>query len=219
MEMITIGGREYKLVIEYKDNKNLYLKVNGNILKVTCNRRVSKDYIYSFIRKKEKWILSRSNTNKVGIENGRIHYLGKAYRIRHIKDYSNHYEIDDEYIIFYTLVYDEQYFLKLFYDRESGELVNIINKYYDFCYNNLARYNIRYPSVEIKYYKSRWGSCNYIRGKISMNITLIHFSEAVIKSVLLHEFAHLVHHNHSRDFYALLLSIMPDYRQIQKELK
>jgi len=219
METIKVGNVEYKLIIEYKNNKNLYLKVKDDVLKVTCNYRVSKDYIYKFIKKKEKWILSKKKINKVGINNGIIYYLGKAYKVKFIRDYSNTFEIVDDTVIFYTVEYDEQYFLKLFYELKSKELIRIVNKYYDFCYNNLVRYNIVYPSVEIKYYKSRWGSCNFVKGKISMNITLIHFDEEVIKSVLLHEFTHLVYHNHSTDYYSLLLSIMPNYRILQKELK
>jgi hypothetical protein len=219
MEMITVGNREYKLIIEYKNNKNLYLKVNDDILKVTCNSHVSKDYIRKFIRKKEKWILNRAKIKKVGINNSTLYYLGKLYKVIYVKDYSNTFKITDDLITFYTVVFDEQYFLKLFYEYKSKELVSIVNKYYDFCYNNLVRYNIIRPMVEIKYYKSRWGSCNFVKGKISMNITLIHFNEEVIKSVLLHEFAHLVYHNHSGDYYSLLLSIMPNYRIIQKELK
>lgn len=219
METITIKNRKYKLVIEYKNIKNLYLKVNGDVLKITCNRRVSKDFIYKFIRKKGKWILKKSVKSKVGINDNSIYYKGIEYKVRHVKDSSERFEISDEEIVFYTINDSEEYFLKLFYESNYQDLVNSVNKYYNFCYNSLGNYKIPRPSVGIKYYKSRWGSCNYPKAQIHLNITLVHFSEDVVKAVLLHEFVHLVYQNHSKDYYNLLLSIMPDYKEIHKELK
>ncbi len=41
----------------------------------------------------------------------------------------------------------------------------------------------------------------------------------VIDYVIIHEFSHLVHMNHSKKFYDLVKSIMPDYKDKENWLK
>ena len=40
-----------------------------------------------------------------------------------------------------------------------------------------------------------------------------------IDYILVHEFSHLVHMNHSKDFYKLVKEIMPNYKEEEKWLK
>ena len=45
------------------------------------------------------------------------------------------------------------------------------------------------------------------------------YSPRAIDYVVVHELCHIRHKNHSRAFYAMIESIMPDYKQREKELK
>ena len=40
-----------------------------------------------------------------------------------------------------------------------------------------------------------------------------------IEYVVLHEFAHFVHPNHSKDFYALVEKLMPDWKERREMLQ
>ena len=40
-----------------------------------------------------------------------------------------------------------------------------------------------------------------------------------IDYILVHEFSHLVHMNHSKDFYNLVQKIMPNYKKEEKWLR
>jgi len=59
--------------------------------------------------------------------------------------------------------------------------------------------------------KTRWGSCNSKKSKINMNRHLIAAKKTEVEYVMLHELVHLIHPNHSKDFYNLLGILMPDY--------
>ena len=73
-------------------------------------------------------------------------------------------------------------------------------------------YGVKYPLVKIRTMKSRWGSCQPTKGVITLNARMIAAPRQAIEYVVLHEFAHFIHPNHSKDFYALVESLMPDWK-------
>lgn len=73
-------------------------------------------------------------------------------------------------------------------------------------------------AVKLKYNQSNWGSCSS-SGNINLSTRLLFAPEPVIDYVIIHELAHLIEMNHSKRFYAILSSIMPNYRNQEKWLK
>jgi predicted metal-dependent hydrolase len=73
-------------------------------------------------------------------------------------------------------------------------------------------------SVSTRKMKRRWGTCRS-NGAILFNRELIKKDKELIDSVIIHELCHLVHHNHGKEFYALLESIIPDYRRQRRDLR
>jgi len=65
--------------------------------------------------------------------------------------------------------------------------------------------------VGIKAYKSRWGSCHH-DGRIYFNWRLIMAPEWIVDYVVVHELCHLIHLNHSQQFWSLVQSLFPDHR-------
>jgi len=72
-------------------------------------------------------------------------------------------------------------------------------------------------SVAVKSYKSRWGSCHH-DGRIYFNWRLIMAPEWVIDYVVVHELCHLVHPNHSKQFWSLVQSIHPEHKSAKSWL-
>lgn len=70
-------------------------------------------------------------------------------------------------------------------------------------------------SIKYRQQRSRWGSCT-LRGSLSFNWRLIHFSPEVIDYVVVHELVHMTHHNHGINFWKLVRQFKPDY-QLQKD--
>ena len=65
------------------------------------------------------------------------------------------------------------------------------------------RHGFEYKAVTVKHNSSNWGSCSGL-GNINLNLNLVRLPEPVCDYVLLHELAHLKHHDHGRGFHALL---------------
>lgn len=76
-----------------------------------------------------------------------------------------------------------------------------------------------YPTgVKITKAKKRFGSCNG-KNSLCFSCFLINYPDEAIDYVVVHELAHIKHHNHSKAFYALIAHYMPDYKQREKLLK
>lgn len=66
--------------------------------------------------------------------------------------------------------------------------------------------------------KTCWGTCNS-NGVVALNWRLIMLPHNLIDYVIVHELSHLVQLNHSKLFWALVQSVLPDYKQRRIELK
>lgn len=77
----------------------------------------------------------------------------------------------------------------------------------------------RWPQViRIKNQQKRWGSCSQ-KGNVNFNWRLILIPDEILDYMVVHELCHLVHMNHSADFWGLVASIIPDYQQRRDWLK
>ena len=67
-------------------------------------------------------------------------------------------------------------------------------------------------SVRITSARTRFGSCS-ARNGLCFSWRLMQYPEAAVDYVVVHELAHIRHHDHSPDFYALVARYLPDYRE------
>ena len=81
-----------------------------------------------------------------------------------------------------------------------------------------VRYIARPNAIRVHTMTSRWGSCNHIKGNLNFNLWLINAPPRCIEYVIIHEFAHFIHPDHSPKFHALLDALMPDWRERRKQL-
>ena len=77
---------------------------------------------------------------------------------------------------------------------------------------------VSYGRIAIREQKTRWGSCSS-KGNLNFNWRLILAPEEVLDYVVVHELAHRREMNHSKAFYAIVESVLPDYRQARRWLR
>ena len=74
---------------------------------------------------------------------------------------------------------------------------------------------VKPASVKINSAKKRYGSCSGTNN-LNFSLYLMDKDERFIDYVVVHELAHIKHHNHSKDFYKFVEQFMPDYKERMK---
>ncbi len=104
--------------------------------------------------------------------------------------------------------------LEAYYRKKAKEIIPPLVEQY-------AEQMQLFPTkVSFRKNKSRWGSCS-ARDRLTFNIFLMRTPIEFIEYVVVHELAHIMHKNHSQDFWKLVESYLPDYktrRKIGKEI-
>lgn len=77
---------------------------------------------------------------------------------------------------------------------------------------------VKPSKVAFRKVKSRWGSCSST-GSLSFNISLMKAPLKSIEYVVIHELAHIRHHNHGKNFWAEVARFMPDFASARDFLK
>ncbi|PAF48596.1 hypothetical protein BKH46_00905 [Helicobacter sp. 12S02634-8] len=80
-----------------------------------------------------------------------------------------------------------------------------------------AHMGLEYTKISVRESKTRLGSCSY-QNNLSFSLLLVFAPAYLIDYVIVHELSHIVHKNHSRDFWGLVGRFYPQHKQRRKEL-
>ena len=195
---------EFEIKESKKAVKYLRLKVGqSGEISLSIPLRTKENHILEFLEKNLEWL--RKTSAKIKAKNSaknenQVEFLGGSYELIVDKKASG------VSIELFSIKAASKADFRRFCDQKAKELLNA----------SIARFAplIARPinHISFKHMRTRWGSCNKAKGYINLNLDLITKKKEFIEYVVLHELAHLVHANHSKDFYALISKHMPDYK-------
>lgn len=104
----------------------------------------------------------------------------------------------------------------------NDELKKLADKACSYIPGRVAHFaplvGVTYGRITIRNQRTRWGSCSS-KGNLNFNWRLIFAPEEVVDYIVVHELAHRKEMNHSRAFYNVVASVLPDYKVQEKWLK
>ena len=68
------------------------------------------------------------------------------------------------------------------------------------------------PVIKVRDMRTRWGSCHPAKRQITLAARLALQPPQAIEYVVVHEYCHFVHPDHQAGFWALVESLLPDYK-------
>ncbi|MGB9771460.1 MAG: M48 family metallopeptidase [Candidatus Kapaibacteriota bacterium] len=207
----------------YRKRKNFCLRIDkkGDLIVIAPYFATEKE-IRQVVEKKADWIIktrelilrNKQKTQPLNFNEGEtILYLGENYKIV----FHNKSEIllDERSKVIFLPYGDKQTLerkLMRFYYEQAKEILK----------NELDRWSrtmgLRYKTFRLKNAQRLWGSCGK-NGSINLNWRLILLPKEILEHIVIHELAHLVHRNHSKQFKYFVSQYSDNYQSKERWLR
>ena len=227
---ILLGGREVEYNLTRKNVMNINLRIRSDCsVSVSANDKITMNIIEGFLQNKARYILSAidkySEIQKYIVSNytystgESFRFLGKNLRLK--VGYGKSSVVSDGIYLILNVKDKENVFLKerlirQWYDKQCEEIfIEIVTEIYPI----FRKYDIALPRLVMRNMTSRWGSCQPKMGIITLNKRLVETHRNAIQYVIMHEFIHFLFQNHSKKFYEMLSTLMPDWKTRKKLLE
>lgn len=206
-----IDGKLYDVVIIRKKNKNSYIRIKDDLkIYVSTSSWTSKRDIKKMLTKSYEALRKMLYRKMSQLEKQeRFFYLGNVYDIIEVSIMDDIEILGDK---LYTPSHEQ---LEKWYQKE---IKRIFEERYEINCQQFDE-NIIIPKLKIRSMKTRWGVYNRSNHSITLNSHLIEYSIEKLDYVIIHELSHIIHFDHSKNFWTLVSKYCPNYKKIRKELK
>ncbi len=211
--------------VEYKNRKTMEISVEPpNIITVTAPMGTSEEKVVEKVKGKANWIIQQIYSykhmnyepiNREFVNGESFMYLGRNYSLQIELDLTiNRPEVKlyrGKFIVTAPNKNEEDIrkAMELWYRDRAKEVIGIKIKYYQ------RFFNIVPTDIKIKEQKKRWGSCTS-KNQLLFNWRCIMAKANALDYIIVHEMCHIYHKDHSKEFWELVASVLPDY-EIRKE--
>jgi predicted metal-dependent hydrolase len=219
------GTKNIEFDAAYRKRKTLEISVEPpNIITVVAPQDTPEKVIIEKVKSRAAWIVQKlysfkdvqyQKLNREFVSGESFMYLGRNYSLQII--------IDENIKKPEVKLYHGKFYINLpkkndeaihkameeWYRKKTKEKLQERIKYYD------RFFNIKPIAVKVKEQQKRWGSCTS-KNELLFNWRCVMARASSLDYIVVHEMCHLYHKNHSKEFWELLYSIMPDY-EVRKE--
>ena len=226
LEVLESITTQNNIQIIKKDIKNITLKVKPTCeVILTAPLLTTDEHIEYILKKRKDWINKKITFYqenykpqiKEYVSGENVKYLGKNYRLKIIQSEDECVKLQRGYIQIF--IKDKNNFEKKKMLLNEWYLLKSQNYFKKIIANYSNLLNVNIQNIRIRQMKTRWGSCNSAKSYINLNTELIKKPSNTIEYVIFHELAHLIHPNHSREFYNYLSTYMPDWKKRKERLE
>ncbi len=162
-------------------------------------------WIYGKLQQKELYQVPQGEKEIVNGEG--FFYLGVSYRLQIVENQVEALKWNGD---IFSLSLGERekgkaHFVKWYIEMGNSWLVDRIQSLQN-------QFSVEVSEIRIQNIGNRWGSCSHDKS-INLHWRLMLLPPKMIDYVLHHELAHIIHPNHSEDYWKTLETALPDYRE------
>ncbi|NCO12261.1 MAG: hypothetical protein COZ34_00135 [Candidatus Pacebacteria bacterium CG_4_10_14_3_um_filter_34_15] len=203
-----------------KRSKSLKLSIDqGGKVVVTSPKYTPKFVVTQFVKNNEEWIvkaIEKANQTKKFDSTTHLFIFGKKYQKEVIFSETKKFGIYvmGDKLIFNPLTPPNKSNIineKKFQTKIDNFLKNTASHYIVKRTHELGeKMKLNFKNITLRKQKTRWGSCSNQKN-LNFNWRLVHFDTIIIDYVIIHELSHLVHMDHSKNFWELVRKYDPEY--------
>ena len=224
--LLLPDGRSVNVCLERKNVKNINIRIKPDgVVYVSAGRRVPEKYILELLLERSRFITSaldelaaRRPASGVPV----LHYLGESFPLETtLSDDTRAVLTDGKLRVFSPDITDGDRLaaiIKSWQTEQFMPLCDSLNKEVCAAFRSEG-YDVPLSVLRIKDMKTRWGSCSFRSGRMSISLRLCEYPVGCVRAVFYHEYAHYLHPDHSRAFYRVLYEIFPEYEKYNRLLK
>ena len=192
-----IVDKDYNVYVDRKFQRNIYFRFKNGSFYISCPKLTPRSQIVKGLNKYAERLI-------------------KQYNKRH-----DNFSFEDDFVF----LLGESYSLKALNIENTKELQAFLVENAKKVFKNLVRKNeekmgIKEPyKIKLKNTQAQFGSNSLKTHTLSFQLSLIHYSEEIIESVVIHELAHEYYRNHQKEFYNVVYKYCPNYDLVQRKLK
>ena len=234
MEILKIKELEIPTEIKnYKTSESIRIYFKGNVLNITKPTRLSKKRLLQILKDQEddiynkykKILDSEIDSIKQWKTGEKIYYQGEEFSIvRNITD-SKQISIvlqPDNKILLIKVPQDlEQNIIKQTVDKAIKKLFK--NNTEVLIAQKLPYWSkitgFKYNEFKIRDATTRYGSCMPSKKNVYFSSRLIMLPDDKVDAIIVHELCHMKFKYHNKDFYNLVQTYIPNYKEIDEWLK
>ena len=204
------------------------LHIIGSDLQVRVPEYVEDERVAAFLQKKRPWIRSKvaeiqllpPHRTKELVSGESFAYLGRHYRLKVQEGHQVGVSLSGGYLkaTIRPTEQDEhktlkiQQYLQNWYRNKAQERLKEKTERY------AKQIGVSPAAVSVRNFKSRWGSCDK-NGQVVFNWNIIKAPHSVVDYVVVHELCHLIHPNHSKEFWQVVGRFDSNYLEHRQWLK
>jgi len=204
------------------------LHIIGSDLQVRVPEYVGDERVAAFLQKKRPWIRSKvaeiqllpPHRTKELVSGESFPYLGRHYRLKIQEGHQVGVSLSGGYLkaTIRPTEQDEhktlkiQQYLQNWYRNKAQERLKEKTERY------AKQIGVSPAAVSVRNFKSRWGSCDK-KGQVVFNWNIIKAPHSVVDYVVVHELCHLIHPNHSKEFWQVVSRFDSNYLEHRQWLK
>jgi len=214
------GEINYRLIRSRRKTLAIIIEADGSVV-VRAPLRATLAQIEAVVMRTATWIKAKQELTKISqsqpapkrfVAGETFPYLGQTYPLQIVTDGKAPLILDGTFQLQREALPQAEEVFTAWYRRRAAEVIGERVKWY------ARRHGFTYQCLRISSARTRWGSCSS-KGTLSFTWRLVMAPLVVIDYVILHELVHLLVKNHSKEFWARLGELMPDYQTHRQWLR
>jgi predicted metal-dependent hydrolase len=218
---MTLWNIDIKITKSRRKTISIYVERDGSVVALVPEH-LSEDEVAGIIKTKEyqihrnlaQWTqLNEAKVEREYVNGQSFLYLGRNYRLQLVEEKLGEVVLKNGYFLLskQEKLKAKDLFINLYKEKLKEKITPIIARY-------KAQMNVEPIDVKIMELQNRWASCT-IKGNLNFHWKCAMAPIDVLNYIVVHELAHLIHPNHSSEFWNTVDKVLSNYDSQVKWLR